>query len=134
MSSAIKDYLHYIAYCSLLDPNIAFIYEKDFHFLYGLFIYSHLFIWPSLLILPFSNKTTFTWDSKWTQTGLKFTWKSHCGNFPNNSKTLLHMCEWYLLINANLINAKKCYQWELLTYASLINAKQMLRYWLFFKQ
>ena len=23
-------------------------------------------------------------------------------NFPNNSKTLLHMCKWYLLINAKL--------------------------------
>ena len=28
-------------------------------------------------------------------------------NFPNNSKALLHMCKWYLLINANLINAKQ---------------------------
>ena len=27
------------------------------------------------------------------------------------TKTLLHMGKWYLLINANLINAKKCYQW-----------------------
>ena len=34
------------------------------------------------------------------------------GNLPNNSKTLLHMCKWCLLINA----------------------KQMLRYWLFSKQ
>ena len=32
-----------------------------------------------------------------------------CGDFPNN-----------LLINANLINAKKCYQWYLLIDASLI--------------
>ena len=24
---------------------------------------------------------------------------------------LLHMCKWYILINENLINAKKCYQW-----------------------
>ena len=31
--------------------------------------------------------------------------------------SILHMCKWYLLVNANLINAK-----------------QMLRYWLFFKQ
>ena len=30
------------------------------------------------------------------------------GNFPNNSKALLHMHKWYLLINADLINAKKC--------------------------
>ena len=100
----------------------------------------------------------FTWDPKWTETGLKsqttlksrfvymvislrqrgndsyqlisvikvnsdrfemsqFTWRFHCGNFPNNSKTLFHMCKWYLLINANLINAE-----------------QMLRYWSFFKQ
>ena len=27
-------------------------------------------------------------------------------NFPNNSKPLLHICKWYLLINENLINAK----------------------------
>ena len=47
----------------------------------------------------------------------QFTWRFHCDNFSNNSKTLLHMCKWYLLINANLINAK-----------------QMLHYWLFFKQ
>ena len=38
-------------------------------------------------------------------------------NFPNNGKALLHMCKWYLVINANLINVR-----------------QMLRYWLFFKQ
>ena len=67
----------------------------------------------------------FTWQ---------FTWRFHCGNFPNNSKTLLHMCKWYFLINVNLINAKKCYQWKLLIDAGLINAKQMLRYWFFFKQ
>ena len=47
----------------------------------------------------------------------QFTWKFYHGNFQNNSKTLLHMCKWYLLINVDLINAK-----------------QMLRYWLFFKQ
>ena len=41
-------------------------------------------------------------------------YRFHCGNFPNNSKTLLHMYKSYLLINANLINGK-----------------QMLRYWLF---
>ena len=57
---------------------------------------------------PLWNVVPFTWQ---------FTWRFHCGNFPNNSKTLLHMCKWYLLINANLIDAK-----------------QMLRYWLFFKQ
>ena len=78
-------------------------------------------------------KSTFTWDPKWTQTGLKsqttlkcrsvymvIYMRFHCGNFPNNSKTLLHMCKWYFLINANLINAKKCYQWYLLIDASLI--------------
>ena len=46
--------------------------------------------------------------------------------FPNNSKTLLHMCKWYPLIIANLINAKKGYQWKFLIDASLINVKQML--------
>ena len=25
-------------------------------------------------------------------------------NFPNNGKALMHMCKWYLLIIANLIN------------------------------
>ena len=39
----------------------------------------------------------------------QFTWRFHCGNFPNNSKALLHMCKWYLLINANLINAAGIY-------------------------
>ena len=57
---------------------------------------------------PLWNVIPFTWQ---------FAMRFHCSNFPNNSKTLLHMCKWYLLINANLINAK-----------------QMLRYWLFFKQ
>ena len=51
---------------------------------------------------PLWNVVPFTWQ---------FTWRFHCGNFPNNSKALLHMCKCYLLINANLINAKKCYQW-----------------------
>ena len=41
----------------------------------------------------------------------QFTWRFHCSNFPNNSKALLHMCKRYLLINVNLINAKKCSQW-----------------------
>ena len=54
------------------------------------------------------NVALFTWQ---------FTLRFHCSNFPSNSKTLLHMCKWYLLVNGNLINAK-----------------QMLRYWLFFKQ
>ena len=40
----------------------------------------------------------------------RFTWRFP-NNFPNNSKTLLHMCKWHLLLNANLINAKKYYQW-----------------------
>ena len=33
-----------------------------------------------------------------------FTWKFHCHNFSNNGKALLHMCKWYLLGYANLIN------------------------------
>ena len=70
------------------------------------------------------SRSTFTWDPKWTQTvwnlrplwnvvpfTWQFTWRFHCGIFPNNSKTLLHMCKWYLFSNANLINAKKCYRW-----------------------
>ena len=71
------------------------------------------------------NVVPFTWQ---------FTWRFPCTNFPNNSKALLHLWKWYPLINANLINPKKCYQWYLLIDANLINAKQMLRYWLFFKQ
>ena len=57
-----------------------------------------------LNILEHTKKT-------WLKGKNLITWKFHCGNFPNNSKTLLHMCKWYLLINANLIDAKKCYQW-----------------------
>ena len=57
---------------------------------------------PVWNLKPFWNVVPFTWQ---------FTWRFHCGNFPNNSKALLHMCKWYLLINANLINAKKCSQW-----------------------
>ena len=68
-------------------------------------------------------KSTFTGDPKWTQPvwNLKplwnvvpftwqFTWRFHCGNFPNNSKTLLHMymSKWYLLINANLMQNRCC--------------------------
>ena len=59
-------------------------------------------------IKPFWNVVQFTWQ---------FTWTLQCSNFPNNSKTLLHMCKWYLLIHANLIIAK-----------------QRLCYWLLFKQ
>ena len=32
----------------------------------------------------FQNVVPFTWQ---------FTWRFHCGNFPNNSKALLHMCK-----------------------------------------
>ena len=77
--------------------------------------------WGIQLPFSISYKSTFIWDPKWTQTGLKcrsvymvIYMRFHCGNFPNYSKTM-HMCKWYLLINANLINVK-----------------QMLRYWLFF--
>ena len=80
---------------------------------------------PVWHVKPLWNVVLFTWQ---------FTWRFHCDNFPNISKTLLHMCKWYLLINVHLINAEKCFQWLLLIDASLINAKQMLRYWLFFKQ
>ena len=85
----------------------------------------------TLIRIGSAFSSTFTWDSKyelklvWNLKPLwnvvpfiwQFTWRFHCSNFPNNRKTLLHMCKWYLLINANLTNAK-----------------QMLRYWLFFKQ
>ena len=57
---------------------------------------------PVWNLKPLWNVFPFTWQ---------FTWRFHCGNFPNNSKILLHICKWYLLINANLVNAKKCYQW-----------------------
>ena len=41
------------------------------------------------------------------------TWIFHCGNFLNHSKTLLHMCNWYILINVNLIDAKQMlWHWE----------------------
>ena len=57
------------------------------------------------------------WKLKSLSTFLPFTWRFQCGNFPNHSKTQLHIRRWYLLINANLIDVK-----------------QMLRYWLVFKQ
>ena len=63
---------------------------------------------PVWNLKPLWNVVPFTWQ---------LTWRFHCSNFRNNSKTPLHMCKWYILINANLINAK-----------------QMLRYWLLFKQ
>ena len=65
---------------------------------------------PVWNLKPLWNVVPFTWQ---------FTWRFHCGNFPNNSKALLHMCKWYFLINVNLINAKNCYQWKLLIDASL---------------
>ena len=63
---------------------------------------------PVWNLKPLCEVVPFTWQ---------FTWKFYCANFPNNSKTLLHMCKWYLLI-----------------IAKVINAKQMFHYWLFFKQ
>ena len=57
---------------------------------------------PVWNLKPLWNVVPFTWQ---------FTYRFHCGIFPNNSKALLHMCNWYLLINENLINAKRCYQW-----------------------
>ena len=57
---------------------------------------------PIWKLKPLWHLVPFTWQfTKWF----------HCGIFPNNSKTLLHRCKWYLLINANLINAKRCSQW-----------------------
>ena len=54
-----KDYLRYVSKYSLFDPNIAIIYEKDnlYKHFSGLFTYSRLFFWPSLLNLPFSDNT-----------------------------------------------------------------------------
>ena len=71
---------------------------------------------PVWNLKPLWNVVPLTWQFHCGQPwNLKpFTWRFHCGNFPNHSKTLLHMCKWYLLINVNLIDAK-----------------QMLRYWLF---
>ena len=45
-----------------------------------------------------------------------FTWRFQCGNFQNYYKTLSHMCKWYILINANLIDAK-----QMLRYCLLFN-------------
>ena len=50
---------------------------------------------PIWNLTPLWNVVPFTWQ---------FTWRFHCRNFPNNDKTLMHMCQWYLLIIANLIN------------------------------
>ena len=41
------------------------------------------------------NVVPFTWE---------YTRRFHRSNFPNNGKTLMHMCKWYLVIIANLIN------------------------------
>ena len=57
------------------------------------------------------------WHLKSLWKVIPFTWRFHCANFPNHSKTLLQMCKWYLLINAKLIDAK-----------------QMSWYWLLFQQ
>ena len=56
---------------------------------------------PVWNLKPLWNVVPFTWQ---------FTERFHCGIFPNNSKTLLHMGKWYLWINANLVNTKKCNQ------------------------
>ena len=53
---------------------------------------------PVWNLKPLWNVIPFIWQ---------FRWRFHWGNFPNNNKTLLHRCKWYLLINAHLINAKK---------------------------
>ena len=47
---------------------------------------------PVWNLKPVWKVVPFTWQ---------FTWRFHCGNFLNNNKTLLHMCKWYLLINAH---------------------------------
>ena len=57
---------------------------------------------PVWYLKPLWNVVPFTWQ---------FKWRFHCGNFPSNGKTLLHLCKWYLLISAKLINTKKCSQW-----------------------
>ena len=57
---------------------------------------------PVWNLKPLRNVVPFIWQ---------FTWRFHCGSFPFKSEALLHMCKWYLLININLISAKKCYQW-----------------------
>ena len=50
---------------------------------------------PVWNLKPLWNVVPFTWQ---------FTWRFHWGNFLNNGKALIHMCKWYLLIIANLIN------------------------------
>ena len=46
-----KDYFHYVVYYSLLDPNIAIIYEKDNP-------YKHFFFW-FVYLFPFVFLTIF---------------------------------------------------------------------------
>ena len=49
----------------------------------------HVYMRPEVNLNRFEisnhfDMSLFTWH---------FTWRFHCGNFPNNSKTLLHMCK-----------------------------------------
>ena len=88
---------------TLTNSELFIIYWTCYHLFWFLFLRARLHdnrseIKPVWNLRPLWNVVPFTWQ---------FTWKFHCGNFPNNSKTLLHMCTGYLLINANLINAKK---------------------------
>ena len=50
---------------------------------------------PVWNLKPLWNAVPFTWQ---------FIWRFHCGNFLNNSRTLLHMCKWYF----NLCKFNQC--------------------------
>ena len=96
---------------SSVCPWSVYLLNSEYFVVFGLWARLHETrseLKPVWNIKPLRNVVLFTWQ---------FTWRFHCGDFPSNSKALLHMCKWYLLINAKLINAK-----------------QMFRYWLFFKQ
>ena len=90
------------------DPNVHIrIFRKPWSLILRCFFPVSI-LKPGWNLKPLWNVVPFRWQ---------FTWRFHCGNFSNNSMTPLYMCKCYLLINANLINAKK-----------------MLRYWFLFKQ
>ena len=60
-----------------------------------------------LFRLPGTFNSKQPWNLKPLSKLVPFAWGFYCGNCPNHSKTLMHMCKRYILINANLIDAKK---------------------------
>ena len=55
---------------------------------------------------PLWNVVPFTWQ---------FKWRFHCGNFPRNNKTLLHMCNRFCAIDCFLNNSSKSHAHYLAT-------------------